>query len=388
VVPAVAVTVGGPPTGLLPTGLLPTGLTLGVEEEFHVVDPATRRLVPRAPEVLAAFPASPRVKPELQDSVVEGNSAVATDLAGLTADLTALRTEIVTAAEAAGLAVVAAGTVPLADPAEITVSADERYERMSEDYQQLSREQLICGVQTHVGLPDPELALVVAHRVTPWLPLLLAVSASSPFWLGGDTGFASWRSQVWRRWPTTGPLPAVTTLGELDRLSGELVATGVVSDPGMLYWDIRFNRRVGTLEFRVGDACPSVEVVVALAALARGLVATAHAELSAGAATPSVPVPVLEAARWRASRSGVAGLLVHPRTGRPQPAVDVLAALVEHVRPALDAEGDTARVLATLAGVLATGGSAGEQRGTAREAGLNGVVDALVAETAGRAGGP
>jgi len=98
------VTVGRPPKGLLPTGL-----TLGVEEEFHVVDPATRRLVPRAPEVLAAFPASPRVKPELQDSVVEGNSAVATDLAGLTADLTALRTEIVTAAEAAGLAVVAAG---------------------------------------------------------------------------------------------------------------------------------------------------------------------------------------------------------------------------------------------------------------------------------------
>ncbi len=363
----------------------PSGLTLGVEEEFHVIDPRTRRLVPRATEVLAAFPAgTTRVKPELQDSVVEGNSAVCTDTTSLRVELVALRGEIVGAAEAAGLAVAAAGTVPLADPKEITVSADPRYRQMSEDYQQLCREQLICGVQTHVGLPDLELALAVAHRVTPWLPVLLAVSASSPFWLGSDTGYASWRSQVWRRWPTTGPLPPVGSIDALDALGAGLVATGVVRDPGMLYWDIRLNRGVGTLEFRVGDACPSVDLVVALAALARGLVVTARAELLGGSPPEPPALPIIEAGRWRASRSGLGGDLVHPLEGVPLPAGQVLDVLLAHVGPALDAEGDTAAVTAALTTLRAAGGSADRQRVIARADGLPAVVDDLVAETAGR----
>lgn len=273
--------------------------------------------------------------------------------------------------------------MPLAQPGEITVTPLPRYERMRDDYAQLVREQLICGAQTHVGQVEPGMALAVARRLARWQPVLLALSASSPFWLGEDTGYASWRSQVWRRWPTTGPLPALQSLDELDELSAALVATGVVSDAGMLYWDLRLNQRTGTLEFRLGDACPSVEMTVVLAALARALVTAARDGLLAGHAEAPVPVPVVEAGRWRASRSGLREELVDPMSGRPLPAAAVLDRLLEHTGPALRATGDLDAVSSAFSAALGGGGSAGRQQACAAGAGLTGVVDALVAETAG-----
>ena len=139
-----------------------------------------------------------------------------------------------------GMGVVAAGAMPLSVPAEMQVTQTARYRQMLADYQLLAREQLICGTQVHVGVANRDEAVIVANRVAPYLPTLLAISASSPFWSdGSDTGYSSVRTLVWQRWPTTGPAAPVTSAAEYDRLVADLVASGVIADVGMVYFDVR-----------------------------------------------------------------------------------------------------------------------------------------------------
>ena len=167
-------------------------LTLGVEEELHVVDLETRELTPRAPEVLGRLdPGS--YSAELHRSVVETNTAVCRSLDELRDDVVRLRRRAIGVAGEQGLGLVAAGTVPLVDTDRLSVTPTSRYRRMLDEYQMLVREQLICGAQVHVGVPDRDEAVYVAQRVAPALPVLLALSASSPYWLGEDSGYASAR---------------------------------------------------------------------------------------------------------------------------------------------------------------------------------------------------
>jgi len=208
-----------PLSGIGPVGLAETE-RLGVEEEFHVVDLTTRELVARGPELLGRLPDT--FTAELQKSVVESNSSVCTRLDELRIDLKRLRGELVSVADGLGLGVIAAGTVPLVDPEVLDLTDNDRFRQMHADYQLLVREQLICGTQVHVDVPDRDLAVAVTQRLVPWLPVLLALSASSPFWLGQDSGYASSRSLAWQRWPTAGGSGA-TTAAEHDALVADLV---------------------------------------------------------------------------------------------------------------------------------------------------------------------
>ena len=185
-------------------------LTLGVEEELHVVDLGTRELVPRAPEILDRLDAA-HFSAELHRSVVETNTPVSATLDDLRAGIVARRREAIGVAESLGLGLVAAGTVPLVDLDALPVTPTSRYQRMLHEYQMLVREQLICGAQVHVGVPDRDEAVAVAQRVTPVLPVLLGLSASSPYWMGEDSGYASVRSLVWMRWPTAGSPTSMPT---------------------------------------------------------------------------------------------------------------------------------------------------------------------------------
>ncbi|MEV7808142.1 YbdK family carboxylate-amine ligase [Microbispora sp. NPDC088329] len=230
-------------------------MAVGVEEEFHVVDLETRQLVPRAGLLLQQLPPD-RFTQELQRSVVEANTRPCTRLEDLSRELTGLRAEAVAAADGLGLGVVAAGAVPLVDAETMKISPDPRYEQMLADYQALAREQLICGTQVHAEVRDRDLAVAVTHRLAPWLPPLLALSCSSPYWMGADTGYASFRSMVWQRWPTAGPVEHFESAEEYDAMVDELVRSGVISDPGMLYFDVRPSAHVPTVELRVCDACP------------------------------------------------------------------------------------------------------------------------------------
>ena len=261
-------------------------------------------------------------------------------LDGLRADLQRHRRILVDAAAPLGMGVVAAGAVPLAVPAEMQVTQTARYRQMLSDYQLLAREQLICGTQVHVGVDDRDEAVAVAHRMTPYLPTLLALSVSSPFWAdGSDTGYSSARTLVWQRWPTTGPAPPVSSAVEYDRLVDDLVASGVITDAGMVYFDVRPALAAPTLELRVCDSCPSLDTIVLIAGLFRALVEREVEALRAGVPAVEVAPPLARAALWRAARSGLEGELVDISGPSSRPAAEVVTDLVRSLRPQLETRG-------------------------------------------------
>ena len=353
---------------------------VGVEEEFHLVDLATRRLTAQADKLTKQLPAD-GFSSELQRSVLEANSRPWIRLTDLADDVADLRQAAVAAAESLGLGIVAAGTVPLADPDTLQITSDPRYEHMRGEYRMLVREQLICGTQVHVDVADRDLAVAVAHRLAPWLPVLLAVSASSPFWLGTDTGYASYRTMIWRRWPTAGALYGFESAADYDQTITDLIRSGVITDSGMIYFDVRPSAHLPTLELRICDSCPRLEDVVLLAGLFRALVMRETAAAIAG--RPPVPTrpELLQAATWRAARSGLEGDLVDPVTATPVPARRLVGQLLAGLRPALESAGDWELVAGLTRSALARGSSAARQRATRGRGGLRHVVDMLVAET-------
>lgn len=357
--------------------------TMGVEEEFHLVDLKTRRLTARAPELLSELPDS--YVAELQRCVVEMNSGVVDTLAGLRDDLTSQRRLLVDAAAKLGIGVVAAGAVPLSVPAEMQVTKTPRYRQMLADYQLLAREQLICGTQVHVGIHDRNEAVAVASRVAPYVPTLLALSASSPFWAdGSDTGYSSGRTLVWQRWPTTGLAAPVSSAGEYDQLVADLVSSGAIADAGMVYFDVRPAIATPTLELRVCDSCPSVDTIVLIAGLFRALVEREIGELRAGRPPLEVSAPLGRAALWRAARSGLEGELVDVNGPEGRPAAEVVNELLRLLRPQLEAAGDWEVVSELANRVVIAGTSAARQRRALRRRGrLTDVVDQLIDETAG-----
>src|SRR5215207_4924923 len=357
--------------------------TMGFEEEFHLVDLRTRRLTARAPEVLAEL--SDSYVAELQRCVIEINSDVVDTLEDLRADLQRNRKVLVDAAGKLGIGVVAAGAVPLSVPAEMQVTQTARYRQMLSDYQLLAREQLICGTQVHVGIDDRDESVTIANRVAPYLPTLLALSASSPFWAdGSDTGYSSARTLVWQRWPTTGLAAPVSSADQYDKLVSELVASGVISDAGMVYFDVRPAVSAPTLELRVCDSCPNVDTIVLIAGLFRALVERETEALRDGVPALDISPPLGRAALWRAARSGLEGELVDVRGPASRPAADVVTELVQLLRPQLEAAGDWQLIDDLAAKVLLAGTSAARQRRALRRRGrLTDVVDQLIAETAG-----
>jgi glutamate---cysteine ligase / carboxylate-amine ligase len=357
-------------------------MNLGVEEEFHVVDLLSRELVAQAPKLLEHLPAD-AYSDELQRSVVESNTPVCATLSDLRNELVRSRRLLVGVAQPMGLGIVAAGTVPLVDTFQLSVTPSSRYERMLADYQLLVREQLICGAQVHVQISDRNVAVAIAQRVTPYLPVLLALSTSSPFWMGEDSGYASTRSLLWQRWPTAGLSGEISSAAEHDALVADLVASETISDAGMVYFDVRPSSHLPTLELRVTDSCPDLDDVVMLAGLFRALVRREQLAVAAGRPIERKPAPLLRSALWRAARSGLEGnLLDLPRSPAPLPAAVAVTQLLNDLRPQLEEVGDWDTVRSLVEGALARGSSAAEQRTTyQRRSRFADVVDLLVRRT-------
>lgn len=320
--------------------------------------------------------------PELKAQQIELGTEVCRTLDDVTAELRHWRDRADADARAVGARVAALATSPV--PVEPVATEGERYTRMLEAFGRTAEEMLTCGCHVHVSVADDDEGVEVLNRIRFWLPVLTAVTANSPFWQGRDTGYASFRSQAWHRWPSAGPTELFADAADYHRLVDAVLATGTVLDGGMVYFDARLSASWPTVEVRNADVALRVEDAVTLAGLVRGLVETAAREAHDGQPAPEVRSEVLRLASWRAGRSGLGGELVHPPTGRPAPAADVLRALVDHVRPALADAGDDARVADGVTALLRRGTGADRQRQVHRETrDLAAVVRAAVAVTAG-----
>ncbi|MEU4447645.1 glutamate--cysteine ligase [Actinosynnema sp. NPDC050801] len=356
--------------------------TLGVEEEFLLVDARTGRPVPRGAEVVESAKRRFGVDldVELTTAQVETRTPVCHDLADVRRQLHGLRLVAVETAHRLGHRLLAVGSPPVGGP-ELPTSGGDRYRGLTEDYRLLAAEQSICGCHVHVAVPDPETAVQVCNHVRPWLPVLGTVTANSPFADGRDTGYASWRSVVWSRWPTAGPPPYFESLAHYESTCDVLLASGAIRDRRMIYWDVRPSAHLPTVEVRVADVAATVDEAVLLAALVRALVRTALADLHRGLRASPVPAEVLRAATWRAARDGLTGQSLDVLSGRLVPARLLLDRLLHRVGDQLGAaELDLVRAL--LSSLDAGGGGADRQRRAFARAGrMSDVLDRLASDT-------
>ncbi|MFJ4775986.1 glutamate--cysteine ligase [Streptomyces sp. NPDC088762] len=363
-----------------------TELTMGVEEEFFLVDRSTRAPVPRAAQVLDAVAEllGPQAQPEFYSCQIEFCTTPTRSGAELREQLLSLRATAARAAWDAGCLLVAVGTavVPPADP--VPVTDDPRYQRMARYYGALvdGRLGIVCGCHVHIGTLDRPRALELANRVRPYLPALQALAANSPFGGGRDSGCASWRSVVFGRWPTAGPAPQLDAEG-YERTADALVRSGILLDRKMIYWFARPSEHVPTLEIRVADVNAELDTTVLLALLIRGLCATVLGECGPrGRPPPEVPAARLWAAHRYAAHYGHCGEALDPFTGETVPARTLTSALLRRAGPGLEAAGDLAAVRRLLAPLTARGDGAAWQRALYRRTGcLEAVVDRLAATT-------
>jgi carboxylate-amine ligase len=252
---------------------------------------------------------------------------------------------------------------------------------MVEIFGETARNGDTCGTHVHVAIDSPEEGVGVIDRIVPWLPVLVALAANSPFAAGRDTHYASWRSQAWSRWPSAGATEAFETLEGYREACRMLQMTGAARDDGMLYFDARLSAGQPTVEVRVLDASTEVEDVALAAALVRGLVTTAAGEWAQEQPLDRWRAELVRASHWRAARMGLATTLVHPRLRELRPAREVLEALVDHVRDALEEAGDLARVRDGQERVLRASGATRQRAAYERTGSIEGVVDDLLART-------
>ena len=363
--------------------------TVGVEEEMLVVDPVTRSVTARAREVVrhnaehgrGASPrgASDELDKELFRHQIEIRTDPTHDVGDAVAQIVAGRRTAGEAAAALELAVAVCASVPLALE-EPVVSDNERYRDIAEAFGQVARRGTTCGMHVHVAIDSPEEGVGCIDRITPWLPILLAVSTNSPFEEGRDTGYASWRTQLWSTWPSAGPTEPFGSYAGYRRACERMIASGAARDPGMLYFDARLSLGQPTLEVRILDAVTDPEDIGLLTALVRALVETAIDGWPEG--LPVWRAEELRAARWRASRYGLAGRLLDPATHGLRPAREVLSRLVDLVSGRLQVSGDADRVARGMERVLGATGATRQRAAYEVTGSLQGVVDDVLARTA------
>ncbi|GAA2402605.1 glutamate--cysteine ligase [Actinomadura vinacea] len=354
-------------------------LRFGVEEEYFVVDPASRMVVPRAAAVVerASAELGERVSTELIAFLAEAKTSPCDDLAKLEEQIREMRRVVAGAGAREGVRLAATGTPVMGELLPPPITAGARYADSLATYRALDDEQCICSCHVHVEMPDPERAVLVSNHLRPWLPTLLALAANSPYWAGRDTGHACWRVMTWARWPVAGPPPFFRSLAHYEDLVSTLLECGALMDTGTIFWDVRPSARLPTIEIRLGDVAMTVAESVLFAALARALVRVSLTAVEAREPAPDPAPEMLRAAYWLAARNGLSGDGIDVCTGRPAPFRRLAAELLAHVRPALAETGDLDRAAAGLRALLEGGTGAQRQRAAyRRREHLADVVDA------------
>ncbi|MEU9800888.1 YbdK family carboxylate-amine ligase [Streptomyces sp. NPDC051000] len=375
-----------PPSTTGPPTAGARALTLGVEEEFLLVDRASRTPVGRAAPVIAGVAPllGDRVEPEFYTAQVEVHTDPVNNTADLWRQLAWMRREVARAAADQGCLLIAAGTSVVPPTQPLTVASGRRYREMALRYPAVlgARDQAVCGCHIHVGVDSKAQALALANRMSPWLPVLQAIGANSPFDRGADSGHASRRSVAHSRWPTVGPAPILDE-SEYEGLATSLVRSGLLLDRKMIYWYARPSEHVPTLEIRVADTNADLDTVVLLAALVRALAATFLTEPTDNPPVLPVGLGRIYAAHRLAAAHGLAGDGIDPHTGTRLPAWTLVDRLRDRTEAALAGSGDLPLVDRLLLHMRAAGDGASRQRAAYRRRGrLSDVVDDLAIRTA------
>jgi YbdK family carboxylate-amine ligase len=342
------------------------GGTFGVEEEFHLVDPVTYRLTrsPALAEAVMRHESGRHLHAEITTTQLESATDVCRSLSDLRAELVTTRAEAAGAAARAGVRILAASTHPFDSWHDQDITPAPRYTAMVDRWAGLAVQQDIVGCHVHVGVPDLETAVAIMDRARPYLPVLLAMTGSSPFHDGVDTGHASYRTMWWSRWPTTGPPEYLGSAERFHEVVTGLVASGVVADASHLYWDLRPSYHLPTLEFRLADVCTEVDDVVLHAALVRSLVRVLAGRTERGEACPRPRAELLRAARWRAARHGLEGELFDALACELVPARVAVRRLLGELREDLRDHDEWDVVVELVERLFVRGTSATRQRRT------------------------
>jgi carboxylate-amine ligase len=362
-------------------------LRFGVEEEFLVVDPVTRSVVPRAEAVLerARPTLGGQVSGEITKFQLETRTHPCLEAGQVLGELAGARAELSAAAGAEGLRIIASGTPVLGDVVPQPITEGPRQARGTAMFRGLHDELSLCAMHVHVEMPDRERAVLVSNHLRQYLPTIIALAANSPYWPEHDTGYASWRTVAWTRWPVAGPPPYFTSAAHYDDLVATLTEAGSLVDTGTIFWDIRPSERFPTLEVRAADVPMTARESALLAALIRALAADAAARVDSGDPGPVLPAELLRVAYWRAARDGLSGHGMDVRTGRLVPAAELAERLLEDARPVLADYGELEQVTGWMRDLLGRGDGAARQRqAAARQGRLADVVDHLIGQaTAG-----
>ena len=337
-------------------------ITLGVEEEFVLLDPSTGVVVLAGPDLVRMLGGEPGIQQELMRFQVETGTRVCTGLDDLGRELIRLRRLAAAAAASLGCRLVASGVAPYRTPGLAAVTPQPRYQELARRYGPVVAQAGTCGCHVHVGVPSREAGVQVLARLRPWLAPLLAVTANSPVAGGHDTGWASWRYAIQSRWPTATPPAVWPDAAAYDAAIRGLIARGAALDERSVYFLARLSPRYPTVEVRVADVCLDAGTAVLLAGLTRALVATALAEARRGTPVAAAPARQVAAALAAAARHGLAGAGADPFTGQAACAPALRSRLLDHVYPALRDHGDTETITRLLHQLDQRGTGADRQR--------------------------
>ena len=307
--------------------------TLGVELEYQLVDRDTRDLVARAPEILAELNATEWAKPELFQSTLEINTCICKNVEEVRRDLQEKIRTVRDVAEQHGTALVCAGTHPFARWADQDVTVDDRYFRLIQRMQWTAKQLLIFGAHVHVGIRDGETAIAVINHLEAWLPHLLALTASSPYWEGVDTGLASSRTKIFEQLPTAGLPYRHRDWAEFEVLVDSLIRAQAIESPREIWWDVRPHPGFGTIEVRVCDAIPTLKETVAVAALIQALIVQLERQVAAGTAGLTLHNRVVRENKWRAARWSMQGSTITDEFGDIEPIGESIERLLEELKP-------------------------------------------------------
>jgi glutamate---cysteine ligase / carboxylate-amine ligase len=358
--------------------------TIGVEEEFQIIDPETLELRSHVVQLLSSAAArgvGDLVKQEMHQSIVETGTKICENVSELRLEMHRTRSELVLAAESTGLRVAAAGTHPFSSWIDQVISPGERYQNIVEEMGQLARSLLIFGMHVHVAMPDKQTTIDMMNMVRYFLPHLLALSTSSPFWMGRNTGLKSFRTTVFRRFPRTGIPEVFESWSEYENFINLLVKLNCIDTGKKIWWDVRPHPTYGTLEFRMFDTATRVEEAVAIAALTQAIVVKLHRLYTHNQSWRIYRRALIEENKWRAARYGIEGKLIDFGREAEVPVRELMLELMELIDDVVDDLGSRSAV-EYIHTILNEGTSAERQLRVYQQTGdLKDVVRHLVMET-------